>query len=243
MLDRRTLTAALSLMAALPMPAHADDDDWQSMLANAVADKDPLVLGHVIPPPGAAVWEEAAAVLHSAPRGPTPYHIAQWMITSVPPHFQMAWPEPDPAHPTYANPLILLFFLSTKTKPAGDTTAWCAAFTNWCLARSGVPGTHAASSQSFLDWGRPVWKSSDGGLPIDARPGDIAVFTLLSNPSHGHVGFFQGISKGQPNHIDVLGGNQIVSHHQHVIDVKSLRTDSNLRLAAVRTKRGLRDAA
>src|SRR5437763_10958974 len=73
--------------------------------------------------------------------------------------YQEAWPQPDPSHPTYANPVIVAFFLATNLKPAGDTTAWCAAFVNWCLQRAGLPTTKSASSQSFVnqDWGQVVW--------------------------------------------------------------------------------------
>jgi len=224
----------------------AQDDDWQSALAEAIRNKSPLTLGRVLPPPNDVAWKEAHAILSSAPLTGTPFEVAQYFVTSVAPKYQRAWPEPDPAHPTLANPLIVLFFLATHTTPSGDTTAWCSAFVNWCLARVGIRGTMNASSQSFADlgWGEEVWNRSNGEpMPTTAKPGDLAIFQRLSDPQHGHICFFSKISEQQPKSIEVLGGNQILivrGHKLHLIDITTLRIDGDLKLRCVRTKRGLR---
>ena len=105
-----------------------------------------------------------------------------------------------------------------------------------------------ASSQSFadFDWGQEVWRRSDSeAMPISAKTGDIAVFQRLSDPRHGHVCFFYKISEEQPKSIEVLGGNQIVmsgGHKVHLIDIKTLRIDGDLKLRSIRTTDGLRHA-
>jgi uncharacterized protein (TIGR02594 family) len=165
----------------------------------------------------------------------------------VPSKYQQAWPEPDPNHPTLANPLIVLLFIATKTDPKGDTTPWCSAFVNWCLTRVGISGTMNASSQSFVDcgWGQEIWRR--GGkeiMPISAKTGDLAIFQRLSDPRLGHVCFFHKTSEDQPNSIDVLGGNQLLTTGKqklHLIDFKTLRIDSgDLKLRSIRTIDGLR---
>jgi uncharacterized protein (TIGR02594 family) len=81
-------------------------------------------------------------------------------------------------------------------------TAWCAAFVNAVLATNGVKGTLNAagganlSARSFLGFGQ----STDS-----PNKGDIVVSKRGSDPSQGHVGFYQGTdAKGR---ILVLGGN------------------------------------
>jgi uncharacterized protein (TIGR02594 family) len=102
--------------------------------------------------------------------------------------------------PVRANPVIVGFFDATSLRtPAGDQTAWCAAFMNWCIARA-RPGNHAtgsAASASFRTWATKT---------DDPLPGDIAVFKSRSTPSHGHVAFV--VSKAAQG-VYVLGGNQM----------------------------------
>lgn len=76
-------------------------------------------------------------------------------------------------------------------------TAWCAAFVNATLSKSGLDGTGMLNARSFLDWGKEVKE------PVE---GDIVVLSRGNNPAQGHVGFFKGFdSKGN---IMILGGNQ-----------------------------------
>ena len=75
--------------------------------------------------------------------------------------------------------------------------AWCAALVNSSLQQSGLQGTGSNMARSFLNWGRAVETPSEG---------DIAVFKRGSNPTQGHVGFFQGVNPD--GSIRILGGNQ-----------------------------------
>lgn len=201
---RKTISALM--FSTLRMP---QDQDWRKALEASIRDKDTVTLGHVLPPPDDKSWKEAHDILSGAPVQAAPYQIAEYFKSSVPEKYQRSWPEPNFSHPTYANPVIVLFFIATNLDPAGDTTAWCAAFANWCLQRARIAGTMSASSQSFRNWGQPVWSRADGGMPIAAKTGDIAVFRTRSRPGFGHVCFFKQISTKQPNSVEILGGNQI----------------------------------
>lgn len=77
-----------------------------------------------------------------------------------------------------------------------DETAWCAAFANAMLERSGVGGTKMLTARSFLAWGVKLDKP---------RPGCIAVFERGNSTWEGHVGFYVGEDH---SHVFVLGGNQ-----------------------------------
>ena len=107
--------------------------------------------------------------------------------------------------------------------------------------RSGKPLTHQAGSQSFFGYGTAVWQKSDGGLPVRAARGDIAVFRHRSDPVHGHVAFFDQISPAQPRSIDVIGGNQIKAT-THMVAKATMRVDTDLELIQVNTSPGLRVA-
>jgi uncharacterized protein (TIGR02594 family) len=242
---RRAIFGALATLLTAST-SRAQDDDWQRALKDAIDNKNPVTLGHILPPPDDKSWKEAHAILSAAPSKATPFEVARYFVTSVPTKYQQAWPEPDPQHPTFANPLIVLLFLATKTTPCGDVTAWCSAFVNWCLTRVGVVGTANANSQSFVEknWGEEVWsRTAASEMPTSAVTGDIAIFQDLSKPTQGHVCFFSKISNKQPKSIEVLGGNQIIKLGKdkiHLIDVTALRTDGNLQLRSIRTRKGLR---
>lgn len=240
-----TRRAALLSAAVLGLSSKfgyaAGQEDWRAALKAAVDNNDPVTLGHIIPPPDDQSWKDVDNIIKGAPSSGQPIKVAEYLVSSIPQKYQMAWPEPNPAKPTYANPLILRFFLATRDKPAGDTTAWCAAFMNFCLQRTGFPRTQSAGSQSFIGWGKPVWSKSDGRMPTAAKEGDIVVFRHRSDPAHGHVAFFKKIDAQYANRIDVLGGNQI-EKGIHLIDVKPLRVDSDLELFQIRTMDGLRSA-
>jgi hypothetical protein len=233
----------LTLVAAVSARA---DDSWEELLKDAIDDANPITLGRIIPLPSSPLWNEANDQLGEARKQLHPYGIARYFVTSLPPKFQTAWPEPNPARPTLANPLIVLFFASTRTQPAGDKTAWCSAFVNWCLqnASPAIVGTNSAASQSFIrntGWGTEVWNKKDSWPPTGARRGDIAVFTDKSDPAHGHVAFFDRPTPRQPHHVDVLGGNQFNRDGLHAFNVKSLNIKNELELVSIRTIRGLRD--
>lgn len=82
-------------------------------------------------------------------------------------------------------------------------TPWCAAFANSVLGASGLKGTGSLAAKSFLGYGTPTTKPTQG---------DIVVFNDLTNsnnPNKGHVGFYAGIeTKKGVQYIKTLGGNQ-----------------------------------
>jgi uncharacterized protein (TIGR02594 family) len=142
--------------------------------------------------------EQAKRIIANAPRGGTPISVARYFealrdVNSDGESYNAEWA-------VRANPLIVAFFASTKTAPAGDTTAWCAAFVNFCLKVSGMSGTGSASSGSFRCAGRNA---------VQPSAGDIAVFRNHTDvqpcAGRGHVAFF--LQKTE-THVKVLGGNQ-----------------------------------
>jgi uncharacterized protein (TIGR02594 family) len=76
-------------------------------------------------------------------------------------------------------------------------TAWCAAFVNATLSKTGLDGTGALNARSFLNWGEEV---------TTPQLGDVVVLSRGKDPALGHVGFFKGFD-AQGN-ILILGGNQ-----------------------------------
>ena len=98
------------------------------------------------------------------------------------------------------NPRIVMYHRTTEGGPAGDETAWCSSFVNYCVEQAGLRGTN---SRWALSWHEQGWGRDVAG---DPKEGDIAVFRR-SGPSGsgGHVGFFVG---GDEHTIEVLGGNQ-----------------------------------
>lgn len=245
MRTRRTFLVQSALALVATVSARADDS-WEALLKDAIGDANPITLGRIIPPASSPLWKEAHDQLDEARKGLRPYDIARYFVTSLPPKFQIAWPEPNPARPTLANPVIVLFFASTRTQPAGDKTPWCSAFVNWCLqnASPAILGTNSAASQSFVKnvgWGTEVWNKRDRWPPTAARRGDIAIFTNRSDPAHGHVAFFDRATPRQPHHVDVLGGNQFNRDGLHTFNVKSLNIENELELVSIRTTTGLRD--
>jgi uncharacterized protein (TIGR02594 family) len=118
------------------------------------------------------------------------------------------------------NPVIVRFFAETKTKPAGDTTAWCAASLNWVLGRSGFSTTQSASSGSF--------RESPGLIIPSNSPaeGDIVVFGSTDpdqfKVGRGHVGLFLDQNSEA---VLVLGGNQKNTYGHHSLCRKWIKKD------------------
>lgn len=242
MLTRRSFLVTPIALGFIPSQSKAEQT-WQDMLAAAIANKDPLTLGRIIPPIDSPLWDEADICLSQAvENNKRTYDIAEYFVTSLPEKFQIAWPEPNPARPTLANPVIVRFFLATNTRPSGDKTAWCAAFVNWCLmyTRRTLPETNSAAARSFLNWGDEVWRRGQSWPPSNAKRGDIAVFRLMSDPKHGHVGFYHGPTANQPDHIDILGGNQFDEWGHHTFSIRTFNINAGLRLVTIRTAEGLR---
>jgi uncharacterized protein (TIGR02594 family) len=151
--------------------------------------------------------------------------------------YTRAWPKD-----AHANPLIVDFFNATQLKPMGDTTAWCAAFVNWCIKKSaGSTATNSAASASFINWGTVVGtfdpQSSSLVLNIPPRLGDVVVFQdVLSggqlDPNHGHVAFYV---EHDSQRIMVLGGNQFEGQPVvHAINAKWFLMTGSPRLYSIR---------
>lgn len=77
------------------------------------------------------------------------------------------------------------------------TVAWCAAFMNAVLEKSGSKGTGSLSARSFLNWGTAVDQPGYG---------DVVVLKRGSSSAAGHVGFYEGTNPDGT--IRVFGGNQ-----------------------------------
>jgi hypothetical protein len=158
--------------------------------------------------------------------------------------YTRAWPVDAPA-----NPLILDFFRATKTSPVGDTTAWCAAFVNWCISKAhggklppgATPPTGSAASASFRTWGREslAFDPKSGSLNGSFTPalGDLVVFQeMLPNgqpdPVHGHVSFFV---KMDADGVWCAGGNQFEGKPVvHAINSKRIPKFGKLQLHSIR---------
>ncbi len=77
------------------------------------------------------------------------------------------------------------------------TQAWCAAYANAVLAKSGLSGTGSNMASSFLNWGQ---ETKNPGL------GDIVNIKPQAAGASGHVGFFGGYDAA--GNVLVSGGNQ-----------------------------------
>jgi uncharacterized protein (TIGR02594 family) len=100
------------------------------------------------------------------------------------------------------NPRIVMYHATTRGGAAGDETAWCSSFVNFCVHQVGFQGTDSKAARS--------WHDQDWHQEVDVpEQGDIVVFDRRPlDPNErpgGHVGFF--ISQDEDT-IQVLGGNQ-----------------------------------
>jgi uncharacterized protein (TIGR02594 family) len=96
------------------------------------------------------------------------------------------------------NPVVVDFLRVVGFGQAGDETAWCSAFANWCMQQAGIAGSGSGLARSWLDWG-----NQELGRPV---VGCITVlWRVAPNTQFGHVGFFVGQTQSQ---LLLLGGNQ-----------------------------------
>lgn len=107
-----------------------------------------------------------------------------------------------------SNPQILDYFRvgTAWREVTEDETDWCAAFVNYCLVKSGHPGTNSPGARSFF------WNRNARFERLEApKPGCIVVIRRLpfDDPKWefgpGHVGFFVA---GTDTSVTLLGGNQ-----------------------------------
>ena len=100
-----------------------------------------------------------------------------------------------------ANPRIIEYFTETslnKKAASTDETAWCAAFCNWCLVKSGFHGNNNAWAAAFKTWGRATKNN---------KPAFGAVALIRFDSGAHHVTFVAGLSK-DGRRLATLGGNQ-----------------------------------
>jgi uncharacterized protein (TIGR02594 family) len=190
----------------------------------------------------------------SAQKAMTPYDIASFFLSIAQDKsnkYDSTWPGYMRAWPVRANPLIVEFFSQTTAKPAGDTTAWCSAFVNWCFVRSYASRTDAdklraptrnAASASWRNWGTGIVFEKGKSVPKNGSPkvGDLVVFVDKADSAHGHVGFY---IDHNDTHVRVLGGNQLegkpvrhciseklIPFWGNVLQIHSIRTDPALHI-------------
>jgi uncharacterized protein (TIGR02594 family) len=110
-------------------------------------------------------------------------------------------------------------YFSATVYPNADpnSTAYCAAFVNWCLQRAGYEGTkgkYNARANSFLGWGRPTRGN---------KPAYGAIAVVHFGPNEDHVTFVNGAFRieadGSVQNIATLGGNQ---GHAHEVNASHL---------------------
>lgn len=235
-LKRRTFLFSILLLPCLPKVGLALTQDW-SVLA-----KEDTIFPEI--PPELAKFKDmpslnegidgkyetgtapatnheeriALEIVNNAPTNCTPIDVALYYLSVGQGNYGKEKIPYITAWPVRWNPVIVNFFKATKLKPSGDTTAWCAAFVNYCLMRASmnknpIPNsserTKSAAAKSFRSWGRETMSPS---------PGDIVVFKNKNDPSYGHVGFFL---KDMGDKILVIGGNQFEGNPvRHTINRK-----------------------
>lgn len=82
-----------------------------------------------------------------------------------------------------------------------DSTPWCSAFVNWCLAQAGITGTDSGWARSWAEWGEPVDPPRLGAIAVWARGRTSPDEPIVT----GHVSFFV---EDLGDSLLVLGGNQ-----------------------------------
>lgn len=96
------------------------------------------------------------------------------------------------------NPRILEYLKSCGISGSllKDETAWCAAFVNWCILRSGYRPQGSAKVSDWWNWGRPV----------AATYGAICILQPLTvdQASSGHIGFLHAMDD---TNVWLLSGN------------------------------------
>jgi len=224
MISRRAFGSGLiaySLCGSGPSAGQPTEDDGTGSLDQLIyppfgAIDAPRPFGYK--PPDEKQKRKAEDIVKATIKGPRPIDIAQSFIErfyTQDPEAISQWPAPAPW-----NPLIVEFFSATTLKANNDMVAWCAAFANWCLERSGRRGSKSAASQSFLD--KKTFKRSD-----DPVVGDLAIFTCydkITNKSLGlgHVAFVK--EKPANGHVKVVGGNQSADGHASIISRRDFVT-------------------
>ena len=114
-----------------------------------------------------------------------------WMQIAIMEQGVQEWSQGD-------NPRILEYLRSCGIGGSllKDETAWCAAFVNWCILKSGFSPQGSAKVSDWWGWGRPV----------AATYGAICILQPLTvdQASSGHIGFLHAMDA---TNVWLLSGN------------------------------------
>ena len=95
-----------------------------------------------------------------------------------------------------ARPRILEYFaVSGHPEIKSDETAWCSAFTNFCMEKAGIKGTMSLVARSWLRWGKEC----------KPKPGAIGIWPRGKSSWQGHVAFVERV---EGDKVICIGGNQ-----------------------------------
>jgi uncharacterized protein (TIGR02594 family) len=129
-------------------------------------------------------------------------------MSSPPPWYQIALQELAASvaeSGSEAHPRILEYLATCTDLEEGeaerDSTPWCSAFVNWCLAKAGIEGTNSGWARSWADWGEAIDPPRLGAVAVWARGRSILDEPVVT----GHVSFFV---EDLGDSLLVLGGNQ-----------------------------------
>ncbi|MGZ8286880.1 MAG: TIGR02594 family protein [Allosphingosinicella sp.] len=129
-------------------------------------------------------------------------------MSAPPPWHEIALRELDASVAERASgdhPRILEYLATCSDLEEGewerDSTPWCSAFVNWCLARAGIAGTDSGWARSWAQWGEPIDPPRLGAVAVWARGRPSADGRVVT----GHVAFFV---EDRGDSLLVLGGNQ-----------------------------------
>ena len=121
------------------------------------------------------------------------------------------------------HPRILEYLATCADLEAGewerDSTPWCSAFVNWCLARAGIAGTDSGWARSWTEWGEPVDPPRLGSVAVWARGRTSPQAPVVT----GHVSF---LAQDLGDALLVLGGNQNDSVSLKAYPKRGYLTDS-----------------
>jgi len=126
-------------------------------------------------------------------------------MADAPPWYQIALQElADRVAERGCHPRILEYLGTCSDLEEGeaerDSTPWCSAFVNWCLAQSGIEGTDSGWARSWAEWGEAIDPPRLGAVAVWARGR-----TSADAPVTGHVAF---VVEDLGDRLLVLGGNQ-----------------------------------
>lgn len=91
---------------------------------------------------------------------------------------------------------------------AKNSNQWCAYFTSYCAEQAGLTDKtfkYTPSSQAIRRAAEKAGKFSSKNSSYNPKRGDVAIWTNIGDPNHGHVGIVDKIYKD--GSIDIIEGN------------------------------------